>query len=97
MGIDDWKREQPVLDEELARIQHGGRRRQRQGLADHDFGDGGPWVAEHQPFTPIVETLRGLLMGTPIGNDAWIALGWCVGLLVLAYVVAVRTYKHKIA
>jgi ABC-2 type transport system permease protein len=35
------------------------------------------WFAEHQPFTPIIETLRSLLMGTPIGNDAWIALAWC--------------------
>ncbi|MER7006150.1 ABC transporter permease [Dactylosporangium sp. NPDC000555] len=35
------------------------------------------WFAEYQPFTPIIETLRGLLMGKPIGNNAWIALVWC--------------------
>lgn len=35
------------------------------------------WFAEYQPFTPLIETLRGLLMGTPIGNNAAIALGWC--------------------
>jgi ABC-2 type transport system permease protein len=34
--------------------------------------------AENQPFTPIIETLRGLLMGTPIGSNGYIALGWCV-------------------
>ncbi|MEU0518075.1 ABC transporter permease [Streptosporangium sp. NPDC006007] len=36
------------------------------------------WFAEYQPFTPLIETLRGLLMGTPIGNNAAIAVGWCV-------------------
>ncbi|EIE99175.1 hypothetical protein SacglDRAFT_02279 [Saccharomonospora glauca K62] len=36
------------------------------------------WFAEYQPFTSIIETLRGLLMGRPIGNHAWIALVWCV-------------------
>jgi ABC-2 type transport system permease protein len=34
--------------------------------------------AEYQPFTPIIETLRGLLMGSRIGNSGWIAIGWCV-------------------
>lgn len=36
------------------------------------------WFAEAQPFTPMTQTLRGLLMGTPIGDDALIALVWCV-------------------
>ncbi|HEX8868187.1 MAG TPA: ABC transporter permease [Lentzea sp.] len=36
------------------------------------------WFAEYQPFTPFISALRGLLMGTPIGNDGWIALAWCV-------------------
>jgi len=36
------------------------------------------WFAEHQPFTPIIETLRGLVLGTPVGNTGWVALGWCV-------------------
>ncbi|MET9389956.1 ABC transporter permease [Streptomyces sp. NPDC006624] len=43
-------------------------------------------VAEYQPFTPAIETLRGLLLGTGIGNDGWLAVGWCVGLAVLGYV-----------
>ena len=38
------------------------------------------WFAEHQPFTPIIETLRGLMTGTPIGNNAVVALAWCVAL-----------------
>ncbi|NML54605.1 ABC transporter permease [Streptomyces sp. R302] len=43
-------------------------------------------IAEYQPFTPAIETLRGLLLGTEIGNSAWIALAWCAGLTVLGYV-----------
>ncbi|MGW1709245.1 ABC transporter permease [Streptomyces sp. NPDC002206] len=42
-------------------------------------------IAEYQPFTPAIETLRGLLLGTEIGNNGWIATAWCVGLAVLGY------------
>ncbi|MBM7055976.1 MULTISPECIES: ABC transporter permease [Streptomyces] len=42
-------------------------------------------VAEYQPFTPAIETLRGLLLGTEIGHNGWLALGWSVGLVVLGY------------
>ncbi|MFJ7270864.1 ABC transporter permease [Streptomyces sp. NPDC099050] len=42
-------------------------------------------VAEYQPFTPAIETLRGLLLGTEIGNSGWIAVAWCLGLAVLGY------------
>ncbi|MDJ1133016.1 ABC transporter permease [Streptomyces iconiensis] len=42
-------------------------------------------VAEYQPFTPAIETLRGLLLGTEIGNNGWVALAWCLGLSVLGY------------
>jgi ABC-2 type transport system permease protein len=42
-------------------------------------------IAEYQPFTPAIETLRGLLLGTEIGNNWWIALVWCAGLAVLGY------------
>ncbi|MFD7000556.1 ABC transporter permease [Streptomyces mirabilis] len=42
-------------------------------------------IAEYQPFTPAIETLRGLLLGTGIGNNGWIAIAWCVGLTVLGY------------
>lgn len=55
------------------------------------------WFAEHQPVTPIVNTLRNLYAEQPVGNDGWIALGWCLGLLVVAYVLAIRTYRSKIA
>ncbi|MEU8887206.1 ABC transporter permease [Streptomyces sp. NPDC048442] len=42
-------------------------------------------IAEYQPFTPAIETVRGLLLGTEIGNNGWIALAWCVGLSLLGY------------
>lgn len=42
-------------------------------------------IAEYQPFTPTIETLRGLLLGTEIGNSWWIAILWCVGLSALGY------------
>jgi len=42
-------------------------------------------IAEYQPFTPAIETLRGLLLGTEIGHNGWIAIVWCVGLIALGY------------
>ena len=44
------------------------------------------WIAENQPITPVIETIRGLLMGTPIGDSAWWAIGWCVGIIVVSAV-----------
>ncbi|MFD8638049.1 ABC transporter permease [Streptomyces sp. NPDC059533] len=41
--------------------------------------------AEYQPFTPAIETLRGLLLGSEIGNNGWLAVTWCAGLTVLGY------------
>ncbi|MDX3053770.1 ABC transporter permease [Streptomyces sp. NE06-03E] len=42
-------------------------------------------IAEYQPFTPAIETLRGLLLGTGIGNSGWITIAWCLGLTVLGH------------
>ncbi|NYV74741.1 ABC transporter permease, partial [Streptomyces sp. UH6] len=42
-------------------------------------------IAEYQPFTPAIETLRGLLLGTGIGHHGWLALAWSAGLAVLGY------------
>jgi len=55
------------------------------------------WFAEHQPVTSIVNTIRHLYAEQPVGNDGWIALAWCVGLLLVAYALAIRTYRSKIA
>jgi ABC-2 type transport system permease protein len=51
--------------------------------------------AEYQPFTPITETLRGLLLGTHIGNQWIIALCWCVGLTVAGYVASRRLFDRR--
>ncbi|MFE9931387.1 ABC transporter permease [Streptomyces sp. NPDC005533] len=42
-------------------------------------------IAEYQPFTPVIETLRGLLLGSGIGHNGWLAVLWCLGLAVLGY------------
>ncbi|MEU9254952.1 ABC transporter permease [Streptomyces sp. NPDC048270] len=42
-------------------------------------------IAEYQPFTPAIETLRGLLLGTEIGHNGWLAVAWCLGLALLGY------------
>ncbi|MGN6751094.1 MAG: ABC transporter permease [Intrasporangium sp.] len=55
------------------------------------------WFAEHQPVTSIVATIRSILAEQPVGDDGWLALAWCVGLLAVAYVLAMRTYRSKIA
>ncbi|WP_151484727.1 ABC transporter permease [Streptomyces albicerus] len=43
-------------------------------------------IAEYQPFTPAIETLRGLLLGTEIGHNGWLAIAWCLGLTALGYI-----------
>ncbi|MEV5411232.1 ABC transporter permease [Thermopolyspora sp. NPDC052614] len=53
--------------------------------------------AENQPVTSIVNTIRALFTGQPVGTDIWVALAWCVGILVIAYAFAIRTYRRKIA
>ena len=53
--------------------------------------------AEHQPVTSIVNAVRDLFTGQPVGGDIWIALAWCAGLLVVAYVFADITYRRKIS
>ena len=52
--------------------------------------------AENQPVTSIVDAIRALLSDQPVGNDIWIALVWCVGIMLVAYVFAVRAYKKRV-
>jgi len=56
--------------------------------------DGLRWFAENQPFTPIIETLRGLLLGTPIGNSGLIAVAWCVAISLFGFLWARRLYER---
>jgi ABC-2 type transport system permease protein len=53
--------------------------------------------AENQPVTSIVEAIRALLSGQPVGNDIWVAVAWCLGVLVVAYIFAMRAYSRKTA
>lgn len=55
------------------------------------------WFAQHQPMTPIVDSVRGLMLNVPPGQSLWIALAWCVGLTALTFVLAVQVYKRKMA
>ena len=55
------------------------------------------WFAENQPVTSIVNTIRALFAQQPVGGDIWIALAWCVGILVLAYIAATAVYNRKIS
>ncbi|MBB3724424.1 ABC transporter permease [Nonomuraea dietziae] len=55
------------------------------------------FFAENQPVTSIVNAIRDLFTQQPVGTDIWIALGWCVGILIVAYAFAMNTYRRKIS
>jgi ABC-2 type transport system permease protein len=54
------------------------------------------WFAENQPVTSIVDSIRALFAGQPVGTDIWVALAWCVGILVVAYTIATLLYRRKV-
>lgn len=51
-------------------------------------------VAEHQPITPVIETVRGLLTGTPVGSSGWVAVAWCLGLLAVSVTAASWAFRR---
>ena len=53
------------------------------------------FFAEYQPTTSIVDAIRDLLAGEPVGGGIWIALAWCVGILVIGYVISMVIYRRK--
>jgi ABC-2 type transport system permease protein len=55
------------------------------------------WFAENQPVTSIVNAIRNLYTQQPVGSGIWIALAWCVGILIVAYFFATLTYRRKIS
>ena len=59
------------------------------------MGPGVRQFAEYQPFTPIIETLRGLLNGTPSAGHAIAAIAWCVGIGLVGYLWALATFKKR--
>jgi ABC-2 type transport system permease protein len=52
------------------------------------------WFAEYQPFTPVIDTLRGLLPGTAIGDSAVIAVAWCAAITLAGYLWARKLYNR---
>ncbi len=59
------------------------------------MGAGVRQFAEYQPFTPIIETLRGLLTGEPSASKAIVAVAWCVGIALVGYVWSLHTFKKR--
>jgi ABC-2 type transport system permease protein len=55
------------------------------------------WFAENQPVTSVVDSLRALFAQQPVGAEIWVALAWLVGILVVAYAVAIVIYRRKIS
>lgn len=53
------------------------------------------WFAHYQPFTPFIETIRGLLLGTPLDENLVLAIGWCIVIVIVGYVWSVATYERK--
>ena len=60
----------------------------------HSMPAGIRWFAEYQPFTPVIDTLRGLLLGTPIGNSAILAIAWCAAIALVGYLLARAIYNR---
>lgn len=55
------------------------------------------WFAENQPVTSIVNTIQALFAEEPVGTDIWVALAWCVGILIVGYVFAIIAYRKKVS
>jgi ABC-2 type transport system permease protein len=53
------------------------------------------WVAENQPVTPIIEALRSLLLGTPMDDNAWWAVGWCLAILIVSFAWGAWLFRRK--
>jgi ABC-2 type transport system permease protein len=56
------------------------------------------WIqgfAQHQPVTPVIESLRGLLLGTPVGSHPWTALAWCAGILAVSVVASGVLFRRR--
>ncbi len=55
------------------------------------------WFAENQPVTSIVNSVRALFSGQPVGIEIWVALGWCAGILAIGYGFAMLAYRRRLA
>ncbi|MFC9361403.1 ABC transporter permease [Rhodococcus sp. NPDC057014] len=54
------------------------------------------WFAEYQPFSPVIETIRGLLLGGPVGSSAVLAVGWSAGIALFGYLWAKRLFNRRV-
>ena len=54
------------------------------------------WFAQHEPFTPIIDTLRGLLLGVHVGSSGPIAVAWCLGLALAGFLWARALFKRDV-
>jgi ABC-2 type transport system permease protein len=59
--------------------------------------DGVRLFADYQPFTPIMESLRGLLMDKPVGDNGWLALVWCAVIALGGYLWSKRLFNREYA
>jgi ABC-2 type transport system permease protein len=55
------------------------------------------WFAEVQPMTPIIDSIRSLMLNLPTGNSLWVALAWCAGIIIAAFVAAAQVFKNRIS
>jgi ABC-2 type transport system permease protein len=55
------------------------------------------WFAEIQPMTPIIDSIRALMLDMPAGNSLWIALAWCAGIIIAAFITAAQVYKRRLS
>ena len=53
------------------------------------------WIAENQPVTPIIETIRGLLFALPLGSQPSWAIGWCLGILLVSILWGAWLFRRK--
>ena len=68
------------------------------GFAPIDTMSGGiRGFAEIQPMTPIIDSIRALTLNLPLGSSLWIALAWCVGIIIVAFAASVQVYKRKLS
>ena len=53
------------------------------------------WLAAVQPMTPMIDSLRALTLGLPLGNSLWITLAWCAGITAVAFIATTKVYENK--
>lgn len=59
------------------------------------MSDGIRWFASNQPMTPIIDTVRSLMLNMPTKDNLWIAFTWCIGIIVVVFFTTTKVYKHK--